>query len=122
MYYLCLNSCVPSFPICITDTSLLAAWGSTDTPARAHATAAKGRFLPSCPAQSAETWGRLASRLGVRRLATASRVPPPPTRRWPAPPADVAWGLPSSVEVILDKEHTNATPPSPPSLRVPHDC
>jgi hypothetical protein len=45
----------------------------------------------------------------------------PPNRRWPGPPADVAWRLLCSVEVILDKEPTNETPPSPPSPRLPHD-
>jgi hypothetical protein len=33
-------------------------------------------------------------------------APPPTNRRWPAPPADMACGLPCSVEVILDTEHT----------------
>jgi hypothetical protein len=49
-------------PTASTRSSLLAAWDGTDTPARAHATAATGRFLPSCPARSAEAWGRSAPR------------------------------------------------------------
>jgi len=100
--------------------SRLAAWGSPDTPARAHATAAKGRVLPSCPVRSAEAWGRSAPCSGGAEVG--DRVSDsPPDRRLPGPPADVVWRLPYRVEVILDKEHANATPPSRPSPRWPHD-
>src|SRR5262245_39564787 len=107
-------------PMASTRSSRLAAWDSPDTPARAHATAAKGRVLPSCPARSAEAWGRSAPR--SEGAEVGDRVSDsPPNRRWPGPPADVAWRLPCRGEVILDKEHANETPPSLPSPCVPHD-
>jgi len=113
--------------------ALRVAWGSRDTLAKAHATAARGSFPTSCPARSAETWGPSASHMGGAEVGYRDSIllPTDACQRLPRNPwrthklgmwiAVHRGRLPYIVDAVVDQEHAYETRPPLPWPRLPHD-